>query len=341
MAQPVVTGSSLMMRQPLQYQLRRPTGVLPGHYGPVRRAVASGGVAAANVSANPVATGRTGSGATASAGMVAFASGATSGLVTTVTLQPLDLVKTRVQLADGATVRTVVTQAPSWVGLWDGLRPSLARTVPGIGLYFLTLDAMRSISQSVIGELHAMHNFAIGASARTFVGLGTLPLTVVKARVESGRYVYPTVFRGLQSIYVTEGLRGLFSGSAATALRDAPFSGVYLACYTPAKSFLRSRVGDGHWLHQLSVTAAAGLYAGTIASAVTQPQDVIKTQMQVDPALNPTFWSTFKRICHEQGSAGLFRGLRVRIFRRTLVATLSWTIYEQVSPVLTKASLHS
>ena len=67
-----------------------------------------------------------------------------------------------------------------------------------------------------------------------------------------------------------------------------------------------------------------------MASFVTHPADVIKTKMQLYPKQFPNIFSTFFIIVNEKGFTGLFSGLLPRMIRRTLVASMSWTVYEQI-----------
>jgi solute carrier family 25 protein 38 len=265
-----------------------------------------------------------------------LAAGTVSGVVTCVAFQPLDLVKTRRQLggALATSLRGIVREERSVWALWRGLGPSLARTAPGIGLYFWALEGMQAPARRLFGgELGPAHNFAMGASARGAVALGTLPLTVIKARVESGRYRYQSTARALAAVARTEGPRSLFSGAGVTVLRDAPFSGIYLACYKPVKGALRERWDAAQgWHRDLAATMAAGTVAGTVASVLTQPQDVLKTYCQVDPQRSPNALAAARHVMAVHGPLGLFRGLQVRIVRRTLMAAVSWTVYEQLSP---------
>ena len=58
---------------------------------------------------------------------------------------------------------------------------------------------------------------------------------------QSGKYKYKTVSDGLRTIWRAEGARGLFSGCAATILRDAPYSGIYLMFYSQGKDTMKSK----------------------------------------------------------------------------------------------------
>ena len=90
-----------------------------------------------------------------------FLAGSFSGTCSTILFQPLDLVKTRIQQNHYATLNAsgeiaavqstniystlrVVIANESVTGLWKGIAPSITRTVPGVGLYFASLHALKS-----------------------------------------------------------------------------------------------------------------------------------------------------------------------------------------------------
>ncbi|KAL7422452.1 hypothetical protein Q5752_003100 [Cryptotrichosporon argae] len=85
-----------------------------------------------------------------------LASGALSGLTSAVCLQPLDLLKTRLQQgghgAKRRRVRTTVRQIiadEGAAGLWRGTVPTVVRNVPGVALYFYTLSSIRASLSTV------------------------------------------------------------------------------------------------------------------------------------------------------------------------------------------------
>lgn len=274
---------------------------------------------------------------------VALLSGATSGVLSCVLLQPLDMVKTRVQASNLAglsrspfSVARTVMQAngSSYLALWQGLRPSLMRTVPGVGMYFCSLNTLKSfvVPLGEDGKPTALQNFAMGASARVAVGFTLLPFTVVKTRVESGLFQYGGVGAALRTIRQTEGVRGLYSGGIATAMRDAPFSGFYLLFYSQAQKTIKES-GLLTKYAPIATNICSGLFAGSLASLITQPMDVIKTRVQIAPARSLSFGGAVMAIVKEGGVTALFSGLAPRFVRRTLVSSICWTVYEEISPL--------
>uniref|UniRef100_A0A5F8H126 Solute carrier family 25 member 38 n=1 Tax=Monodelphis domestica TaxID=13616 RepID=A0A5F8H126_MONDO len=220
----------------------------------------------------------------------AFLCGSISGTCSTLLFQPLDLLKTRLQIVQttqpgskhigmlSLLIRVVRTE--SLLGLWKGMSPSIVRCVPGVGIYFGTLYFVKE--HFLLGQSPtAFQSVMLGIGSRAFAGVCLLPVTVVKTRYESGKYGYPSIYGALKSIYRTEGHKGLFSGMAATLLRDAPFSGIYLMFYNQTKGLVMKDDMDATLVPFMNFSC--GIFAGILASLATQPADVIKTYMQSSP----------------------------------------------------------
>lgn len=75
---------------------------------------------------------------------------------------------------------------------------------------------------------------------------------------------------------------------------------------------------------------SCGVFAGLMASAVTQPADVIKTKMQLYPERYSNIMAVMTHIQRKHGAKGYFKGLVPRMLRRTLMAAMAWTVYEQL-----------
>lgn len=269
-----------------------------------------------------------------------FLVGSFSGTFSTIIFQPLDLVKTRLQnptsKAFGArpgqpcgmiTIVGHILQKEHIFGLWRGMTPSLTRCVPGVGLYFSSLHWLKSNLTS--GDPGPLEAIFLGMLARSLSGVCLIPITVIKTRFESGIYRYGGMTEALKTIYSTEGVRGLCCGLVPTLCRDAPFSGLYFMFYTQTKSTM-----PYEWLHSnfaAPVNFSCGLVAGLLASVVTQPADVVKTKMQLYPNKFSGVHSVLIYIHQRYGIQGYFKGLVPRMLRRTLMAAMAWTIYEQVT----------
>jgi len=260
----------------------------------------------------------------------AFLAGSFSGTCSTILFQPLDLVKTRLQntatpLRQGMVgVVGEVLARERLRGLWRGLVPSVTRTVPGVGIYFSSMHWLKT--HLVEGKPGPVQSVAVGAVARCIAGVAMIPVTVVKTRFESGVFKYDGVIDAIVKIYKTEGVKGLSAGLIPTLVRDAPFSGVYLMFYEQFKShtpeaLLANSPNSAHFL--------CGVGAGVAASALTHPADVVKTKMQVC-AGKSSVTETALMVYSTSGAMGFWRGIAPRLLRRTMMAALAWTVYENV-----------
>jgi len=258
----------------------------------------------------------------------AFLAGSFSGTCSTLLFQPLDLLKTKIQTHDGNKAGMIRMTKDILIkerirGLWKGLAPSIVRTVPGVGIYFSAMHVMKT--NLCNGKPSSMASLAIGVSARCIAGSIMIPVTVIKVRYESGMFHYRGIREAFHKIYAKEGLKGLTSGILPTLFRDAPFSGLYLMMYQNLKN-------GSLWMNPFIGTSSlhflCGITAGCLASVITHPADVIKTKMQLSPR-KTTIWKTSVNIYKCYGMGGFMTGLAPRMLRRSLMASLAWTVYEK------------
>ncbi|XP_047388078.1 mitochondrial glycine transporter isoform X2 [Sciurus carolinensis] len=267
----------------------------------------------------------------------AFLCGSISGTCSTLLFQPLDLLKTRLQTlqpSDHGSKRVgmlavflKVVRTESLLGLWKGMSPSIVRCVPGVGIYFGTLYCLKQYFLRGHPPT-ALESIMLGMGSRSVAGVCMSPITVIKTRYESGKYGYESIYAALRSIYRSEGHRGLFSGLTATLLRDAPFSGIYLLFYSQTKSLVLHDHLDAAFVPVINFSC--GIFAGILASLVTQPADVIKTHMQLSPVKFQWIGQAVTIIFKDHGLRGFFQGSVPRTLRRTLMAAMAWTVYEEM-----------
>lgn len=140
--------------------------------------------------------------------------------------------------------------------------------------------------------------------------VATNPMELVKIRLQMQSTLPESVPRmnGLQIVQQL-GLRGIYQGTAATLLRDIPFSALYFASYARFKSMLTKPDGELPF-HRVLIAA---LVAGAFASGVTTPPDVIKTRLQTDSTGRYRgIVDCLRIIVREDGHRALWKGLGPR-----------------------------
>ncbi|KAL1840744.1 hypothetical protein VTJ49DRAFT_184 [Mycothermus thermophilus] len=290
-----------------------------------------------------------------------FVAGLGSGVFTAVLLQPFDLLKTRVQQSGTHSLSAAI--ADIWAAprilpaLWRGTVPSALRTGFGSAIYFTSLNAIRQTaarlsspasrsanpqsSSSSLPKLSNTSNLVAGAVARSLAGFILMPLTVLKVRYESTLYSYTSLASAAKDILAKEGVRGFFSGYGATALRDAPYAGLYVLFYEQSKKRLSTLFPASHPLqtsiptamptpHAATINFTSGILAGALCSAVSNPFDAVKTRLQLQPARYRNMWLGAGRLVREEGFRALWDGLALRMARKALSSALAWTVYEEL-----------
>lgn len=240
----------------------------------------------------------------------------------------------------------------------------MIRTGFGTALYFSTLNALRQnvaksnvltstglvvasrgdsrSSSSSLPQLSNIANLTTGGAARASAGLIMMPVTIIKVRYESSLYSYNSMWGAATAILKSEGIKGFFSGFGATAIRDAPYAGLYVLFYEQSKrrfSLLRDAAltvdtlglqGGMTSSKSVSINFLSGVLAAGFATAITNPFDAVKTRLQLMPGRYGNMIKGAQIMIKEDGFKSLFDGLALRMGRKAISSALAWTLYEEL-----------
>jgi len=218
-----------------------------------------------------------------------FATGSLAGMVATCCIQPIDMVKVRIQLlagtADAAgplTIASNMFRAEGVAAFYTGLTAGLTRQVVYTGARLGLFDQFTA-ALSVPGEKMGFAKnsvCALGAGGIAALAGNPADLALIRMQADSmkpaaERAGYSNVFTAMSLIVKNEGLGGLMAGCAPTATRAMALNFGMLAFNASSKDLLKD----------LGVTGApqvfgASAIAGFFASFFSLPFDFVKTQMQ-------------------------------------------------------------
>lgn len=154
--------------------------------------------------------------------LTSLISGGMAGLVVDVMLFPIDTIKTRLQSEKR------FWRAGGFRGIYNGLSPAAAGSVPSAALFFCTYEGMKKLLLPYAHgqQTHLVH-MSSAAMAEVVACLVRVPVEIAKQRrqVQSAQYRSTTATHILIQAYQREGIfRGLYRGFGATILREIPFS---------------------------------------------------------------------------------------------------------------------
>jgi len=294
-----------------------------------------------------------------------FAS-ACAASISTVAVQPLDVLKTRLQ------VRSIARheQKPSLSisknlrcifnhegvrGLYRGLFPSLISVVPSISLYFTLYCEMKRTLFSLPHNANspaqvAMLQSASAGLASCATAAITNPLWVVKTRMQTQPTYAPkygNTVHAVRSIVKEEGARGLYKGLGASFMNCSQAM-IQFPLYESLKRLMCSKYNTRDTPHEAAMCyLASSSISSSLSCIATYPSEVVRSRMQIQgmqlptqgpcPHVNKQFprpysgtFNAFKTIWRDEGIHGLYRGMFTNLIRIVPAHAISFTAYEVI-----------
>ncbi|XP_047992604.1 mitochondrial 2-oxoglutarate/malate carrier protein-like [Leguminivora glycinivorella] len=218
-----------------------------------------------------------------------FLFGGSAGMMAICIVQPMDLLKTRMQLlGPAAKDYTMVRMAKEVVakegfkGLYSGISAALFRQATYTTGRLGSFNAITDIYNSSYGTPNFGIKILIGMLAGSVGALVGNPAEVALVRMTADgrlppekRRNYSNVFNALGRMIKEEGPGTLLRGAPATVSRAAVVNGAQLASYAQARQMLLPVMGENMLLH-----FTASMIAGFVTSAASIPLDKVKTIVQ-------------------------------------------------------------
>ncbi|KAJ1027403.1 hypothetical protein NDA18_003409 [Ustilago nuda] len=248
-----------------------------------------------------------------------FYLGGTAASIAALFTHPLDLTKTRMQTASARKnmlslmLKTLKQEGPR--GLYVGLSASLLRQMTYSVTRFGAYDQLKEIMQKKNGDGKALGplQMALCASAAGAAGgLAGNPADILLVRMTSDvnkkpadRYNYPNAISGLVRMTKEEGVGSLFRGLGPNTVRAVLMNASQLATYDVFKNLL---LGSGYLCEGTALHFSASFMAGTVATTVCSPADVIKSRVMNAAGSADGILKTLRKDLGKEGVGFFFRG---------------------------------
>ncbi|KAK2586400.1 hypothetical protein KPH14_010687 [Odynerus spinipes] len=285
-----------------------------------------------------------------------FVAGISGGVVSTLTLHPLDLIKIRFAVNDGRTrsvpqytgLRNAITEivrSEGVRGLYRGVTPNVLGSGSSWGFYFFFYNTIKTWiqggnSKKPLGP--SMHMLA-AADAGILTLLMTNPIWVVKTRLclqyagdvhlsESKRY--NGMMDALRKIYRTEGIRGLYKG-LVPGMFGVSHGAIQFMTYEEMKNKynIYLSVPIDTKLTTLEYVLFAAI-SKLFAAAITYPYQVVRARLQDHHHEYNGTWHCVQETWRCEGWRGFYKGLSVNLTRVTPATVITFVVYENVSHFL-------
>ena len=225
-----------------------------------------------------------------------FINGGLSGMVATSVIQPIDMIKVRLQLAGEGSkggpkptpisvTREVLAQGKVldlYTGLSAGLTRQAVYTTARLGFFDTFMKSLSTRAEGQGNKVGFKERAAAGLTAGGLAAFIGNPADLALIRMQSDglkpkeqRANYKNVVDALSRIAKSEGITAWWAGCNPTVVRAMALNFGQLAFFSEAKSQL-----SGTSLSPRTQTLTASAFAGFFASFFSLPFDFLKTRLQ-------------------------------------------------------------
>ncbi|KAL5710138.1 Mitochondrial succinate-fumarate transporter [Ranunculus cassubicifolius] len=275
-------------------------------------------------------------------------SGSIGGIVEATCLQPIDVIKTRLQLDRTGNYKGIIHCGNTVIktegvrALWKGLTPFATHLTLKYALRMGSNALLQSaFKDNQTGAITNQGRFISGFGAGVLEALVIVtPFEVVKIRLQQQKGLshellkYKGPIHCAKMIVREEGILGLWAGAAPTVMRNGTNQAAMFTAKNAYDVFLwKKNEGDGKTLQPWQ-SMVSGFLAGTAGPICTGPFDVVKTRLMAQSKSDVIKYKgmihAIRTIASEEGVLALWKGLLPRLMRIPPGQAIMWAVADQV-----------
>jgi len=291
-----------------------------------------------------------------SSSLVEALAGFTAGIVSTLAVHPLDIVKTRLQVDRFSSsriggsfhvVREVSRNEGGIPAFYRGLTPNIFGNSISWGLYFFWYsnikDALYTFHGSRKEGLGSLDYVMASGTAGALTAILTNPIWVIKTRMLSTGSGTPAAYAsftaGFRQIYLAEGVKGFYRG-LVPALFGVSHGALQFMAYEQLKKY-RSRITrsdvtphtagiqGGRELRNMDYVFLSSL-SKIFAGCATYPYQVLRARLQTydAAAIYQGVGDVILQIWRKEGIEGFYKGIGPNLLRVLPSTCVTFLVYE-------------
>ena len=263
--------------------------------------------------------------------------GGISGILEVSFSYPFEFLKCYMQLypeiSRGGIIKTTkgIHSSHGYLGFYRGFQALALFSFPRVGSRF---GSYEYASHHWFTDKSTTSDILSGFFAGTMEALiALIPMETLKTKQihdqVSETFIYNGIFHQIYLITTTEGPRGLYQGVGPTVIKLGQNMSMRFTMYNKFVKYFEEL------MPRMPAMMLSGGLAGGISVYVTNPVDVVKTNMQgmeahkFDGAMD-----CMRKIMRNEGVKGFYKGVNPRLIRVVMENALSFTIYEHVKEVV-------
>ncbi|KAF7590212.1 hypothetical protein BBP40_003143 [Aspergillus hancockii] len=272
---------------------------------------------------------------------VSLVAGGVAGGAEAAVTYPFEYAKTRVQLLQGRTVVTSsnplqlifkVAHLEGIGALYTGCSTLIMGTTAKAAVRFLSYDTIRNSISDEHGSLSPARGILAGVIAgATESVMAVTPTERIKtALVDDAKHAkkFRSSMHAVQVLVRAHGITDLYRGLIPTTLKQSATSAVRMGTYNILKEGAKAQ----KLAPSIFTTFGMGALAGIITVYATQPFDAVKTRAQ--GVQGASLVEAVQSVYHEHGVRGFWKGSTMRLGRLLLSGGIVFSIYEQMTSIL-------